>query len=276
MAGIVVPMPIRGSAGNNNRLGLISSIEEASDIIFMMKLITAFVLCAAAMLGQTGTAKPAASTTPAAPTGPALENGYYATIQTSMGPIVCKLYEKEAPITVKNFVGLARGTKQWTDPKTGQKVTRPLYNGTIFHRVITGFMIQGGDPLGTGTGDPGYKFQDEFDPNLKFDIPGRLAMANSGPATNGSQFFITEVPTPHLNGKHTIFGQVVEGQDLVTKIANVPKNGNDKPTTPIRIVAINFKRVGPAPAGTTPTPAKKPVAPAVKKPAAAATPAVKK
>ena len=130
------------------------------------------------------------------------EPGLYATINTSMGAIVCKLFEKEAPLTVQNFMGLARGTKEWTDPRTGQKVTRPLYNGTTFHRVIPKFMIQGGDPLGTGTGGPGYSFKDEFSPLLKFDQPGRLAMANSGPNTNGSQFFITEGLTPHLNNHH--------------------------------------------------------------------------
>ena len=157
---------------------------------------------------------------PAAP--PAREPGLYATIKTSMGDITVKFYEKEAPITVRNFVGLASGAKAWKDPKTGQMVKRPLYNGTIFHRVIPGFMIQGGDPLGTGMGDGGFTIPDEFSPNLKFDVPGRLAMANIGqPHTGGSQFFITVVPTPHLNGKHTIFGQVIEGQDVVTKIVQV-------------------------------------------------------
>ncbi|MBI3666116.1 MAG: peptidylprolyl isomerase [Acidobacteria bacterium] len=160
-----------------------------------------------------------------------------------MGSIVCKLYEKEAPLTVKNFVDLSRGTKEWTDPKTGQKVKRPLYNGTIFHRVIPNFMIQGGDPLGSGMGDPGYKFRDEFSPALKFEQPGRLAMANSGPNTNGSQFFITEAPTPHLNNLHTIFGQVVEGKELVTKIATVPRDNNDKPRTPVVIKSIQIQRV---------------------------------
>src|SRR6266404_1459809 len=175
---------------------------------------------------------------PAAPSAPAREPGLYATFNTSMGPIVVVLYEKESPITVKNFVALARGGKPWTDPKTGQKVTRALYSGTIFHRVIPGFMIQGGDPTGTGMGDGGLTpLPDEFHPSLKFDKPGRLAMANAGPRTGTCQFFITEVPTPHLDGKHTIFGQVVEGQDLVTKIANTPKDASDKPRTTIRIVS---------------------------------------
>jgi cyclophilin family peptidyl-prolyl cis-trans isomerase len=159
-----------------------------------------------------------------------------------------KFYEKEAPITVKNFVDLARGTKAWKDPKTGQMVKRPLYAGTIFHRVIPGFMIQGGDPSGTGAGDVGFTIPDEFAPNLKFDVPGRLAMANTGqPHTGGCQFFITEVPYPSLNGGYTIFGQVIEGQDLVTKITHVPRK-DDRPLTPIKIVSIAIKREGPPPA----------------------------
>ena len=201
---------------------------------------------------------------PAAPAAPAREPGLYATITTSMGPIVCILYEKESPITVKNFVALARGgTKAWTDPKTKTKTTRPLYSGTIFHRVIPGFMIQGGDPTATGMGDGGLTpIPDEFSPSLKFDKPGRLAMANAGPRTGTCQFFITEAPTPHLDGLHTIFGQVIEGQDLVTKIANVPKDGNDKPKTPVKIVSVKITREGPAPA---PAPAVKKSAPAMKK-----------
>ena len=198
----------------------------------------------AILAGAFAQAPPAA--TPAAP--PTREPGLYATINTSMGAITVKFFEKEAPITVKNFVALARGTKAWKDPKTGQMVTRPLYAGTIFHRVIPKFMIQGGDPAGTGMGDVGFTIPDEFSPNLKFDVPGRLAMANLGqPHTRGCQFFITLVPTPHLNGKHTIFGQVIEGQDLVTKIVNVPTKA-EKPLTPVKIVSIVFKREGPPPA----------------------------
>ena len=204
---------------------------------------------------------------PAAPAAPARDPGLYATINTSMGPIVCVLYEKESPITVRNFVALARGGKPWTDPKTKTKTTRPLYSGTTFHRVIPGFMIQGGDPEGTGMGGGGLTpIPDEFTPSLKFDKPGRLAMANSGPRTGTCQFFITEAPTPHLDGLHTIFGQVVEGQDLVTKIANVPKDGNDKPKTPVKIVSIKITREGPAPAAA---PAVKKAAPAMKKTTAA-------
>jgi len=142
-----------------------------------------------------------------------------ATFQTSLGEIVVKLLPEKAPKTVANFVGLAEGTREWKDPRSGQSVKRPLYDGTVFHRVIPDFMIQGGDPLGTGTGGPGYRFEDELGPDNRFDRPGLLAMANSGPNTNGSQFFITEVPTPHLNRGHTIFGEVVKGLELVRKIA---------------------------------------------------------
>ena len=149
----------------------------------------------------------------------------YATFQTSMGEIVVKLLPEKAPKTVENFVGLAEGTREWTDPRTGTKQQKPLYDGTVFHRVIPEFMIQGGDPLGTGTGGPGYKFADEIGPDNRFAKPGLLAMANAGPNTNGSQFFITEVPTPWLDKGHTIFGEVVKGQDLVAKIARA---GNGK------------------------------------------------
>ena len=142
----------------------------------------------------------------------------YAVFRTSRGNITVKLFEKEAPKTIENFVGLATGKREWIDPRTGQKSKAKLYDGTLFHRVIPQFMIQGGDPLGTGTGGPGYKFEDEFQSSKKFDKPFLLAMANAGPNTNGSQFFITEVPTPHLNGRHTIFGEVVKGGDLVPQI----------------------------------------------------------
>lgn len=156
----------------------------------------------------------------------------YATIKTSLGDIKIQLFADKAPKTVANFVGLAEGTK------TGKL----LYAGTIFHRVIKDFMIQGGDPLGTGTGGPGYQFEDEIDSSLTFDTPGILAMANSGPNTNGSQFFITTVPTTWLNGKHTIFGKVSMGMDVVTKIENTPVGGNDKPVTPVTIQSISIER----------------------------------
>jgi peptidyl-prolyl cis-trans isomerase A (cyclophilin A) len=142
----------------------------------------------------------------------------YATFKTSIGDIVVKLLPEKAPKTVENFVGLAEGAKEWKDPRSGQMVKKPLYDGTVFHRVIPQFMIQGGDPLGNGTGGPGYKFADEIGPDNKFSKPGLLAMANSGPNTNGSQFFITEVPTPWLDRGHTVFGEVVKGFDLVPKI----------------------------------------------------------
>ena len=163
-----------------------------------------------------------------------------------MGRLTCKLYEKEAPIAVANFIGLSTGAKDWTDPKTDKKVRgKSLYNGTTFHRVIPSFMIQGGDPLGSGMGDPGYYFEDEFNPALTFDVPGRLAMANSGPGTNGSQFFITEVPVPQLTGKHTIFGQCDEHTILlVASIARVDRDSNDKPTTPVVINKVTIVRDG--------------------------------
>jgi len=161
---------------------------------------------------------------------------------TNMGDIEIELFEKQAPVTVDNFVGLATGTKEWTDPKTLQKVKRPFYDGLAFHRVIPNFMIQGGCPLGTGTGGPGYRFKDEFDPSLKFDGPGYLAMANSGPGTNGSQFFITVAPTPHLTNRHTIFGKVVKGQDVADAIANVARGARDKPNEPVVIKKVEISR----------------------------------
>jgi cyclophilin family peptidyl-prolyl cis-trans isomerase len=170
-----------------------------------------------------------------------------------MGNITAKLFEAEAPKTVKNFVDLAEGRKAFKDPATGQMVRRPLYNGVTFHRVIPGFMLQTGDPTGTGAYDAGFTVPDEFTPALKFDRPGRLGMANIGrPNTGSCQFFITEVPTPHLNNMHTIFGQVVEGQDLVPKIAKVPRDQNDKPRTPVKITRVVIERVGPPPAAAAP------------------------
>jgi peptidyl-prolyl cis-trans isomerase A (cyclophilin A) len=172
-----------------------------------------------------------------------------------MGRITCKLFDKQAPKTVANFIGLAEGTKDWTDPATHQKMhNKRFYDGTAFHRVIPEFMIQGGDPTGTGTGDPGYMFEDELDPDLNFDVPGRLAMANSGPNTNGSQFFITEVPTEWLNQKHTIFGQCDDSGILVVKsIARVARDDNDKPMEP-----VTLKKVTIVPAGQPVPPAPQP------------------
>lgn len=169
--------------------------------------------------------------------------GEYAIFYTSMGEIVCRLLPKESPKTVANFVGLATGTKAWTNPETGKQMRTPLYSGTTFHRVIPGFMIQGGDPVGTGEGSPGYAFDDEIDPNLVFDKPGVLAMANSGPNTNGSQFFITVAPAPHLNGHYSIFGQVVSGQEVADAIANVQRDENDKPLTPVTLKRVVIKTV---------------------------------
>ena len=161
------------------------------------------------------------------------------TIKTSMGEIKIKLFPKIAPKTVENFVGLATGTKAWKDPTTGQEVKgKPLYAGTIFHRIIPNFMIQGGDPRGNGSGGPGYQFEDEFSNEVKFNKPGILAMANAGPATNGSQFFITVAATEWLNNRHTIFGEVTSGMDVVQKIATAPRGPNDLPQTQIKIESV--------------------------------------
>jgi peptidyl-prolyl cis-trans isomerase A (cyclophilin A) len=159
----------------------------------------------------------------------------YATFKTSMGDIVVQLFEDKAPKTVANFVGLATGTKEWTDPHTGEKVKKPLYNGTIFHRVIPGFMIQGGDPLGNGTGGPGYRFEDEFHPDLRHTKGGILSMANAGPNTNGSQFFITLAPTAWLTDKHTIFGEVTSGMEVVEAIGKCQKGPGDRPVKDVVI-----------------------------------------
>jgi len=177
------------------------------------------------------------------------QDGLYLTFETSMGDVSCKLFEKEAPLTVHNIVGLALGKLPYVDPRTKQKVTgKRFYDGLIFHRVIPFFMIQGGDPLGTGVGGPegpGFPYKDEFVTSLKFDVPGRLAMANAGPNTNGSQFFISEVPVPYLNGKHTIFGQC-GNLDVVKAIARVP-SVEDRPVKQVTINKVRVERVGPAP-----------------------------
>ena len=172
----------------------------------------------------------------------ALKPGTYAQFTTSMGNFTVLLFEQDAPKTVANFVGLAEGTKEWTDPKTGQKVKRPYYDNLIFHRIIDGFMIQGGDPLGVGTGGPGYQFADEFSPKLRHSKEGILSMANSGANTNGGQFFITLGPTPHLDNKHSVFGEVVEGMDIVRKIGKVKVGMNDKPVTPVTM-SVKIERV---------------------------------
>jgi peptidyl-prolyl cis-trans isomerase A (cyclophilin A) len=176
------------------------------------------------------------------PTGPTV------VLDTSMGRLTCRFFQQQAPQTVANFIGLAEGTKPYTDPVSKQKVTnKHFFDGTTFHRVIPAFMIQGGDPTGTGTGDPGYMFADEFDPGLNFDVPGRLAMANSGPGTNGSQFFVTTVPTTHLDQKHTIFGQCDDASVTVAKaIEAVPRDPDDKPLQPVTLNKVTIVRDGQA------------------------------
>jgi peptidyl-prolyl cis-trans isomerase A (cyclophilin A) len=166
----------------------------------------------------------------------------YATLKTSMGDIVIQLFEDKAPKTVANFIGLATGTKEWTDPKTSEKVKRPLYNGTIFHRVIPGFMIQGGDPLGNGTGGPGFRFEDEFHPDLRHTKGGIFSMANAGPNTNGSQFFITLAPTLHLDNRHSVFGEVVKGQEIVVAIGNASRDMRDRPIKDVVLKEVVISR----------------------------------
>lgn len=213
--------------------------------------------------GQTSV-KNSAPTHRAAAPGAATSGNPVAVIDTTAGKLRCTLFEKQAPVTVANFIGLAEGTKDWKNPVSHvTKHNTPLYDGTIFHRVIPNFMIQGGDPAGNGSGDPGYSFKDEFDSSLLFDRPGRLAMANSGPNTNGSQFFITEVPTPHLNGKHTIFGQCDDASvALVKQIARLASDPRDnRPFRPVKINHISIERGGSAASGKSiskPTTAKKP------------------
>ncbi|MFN7936640.1 MAG: peptidylprolyl isomerase [Bryobacteraceae bacterium] len=216
--------------------------------------------------------------------------GLYGTMVTTMGTLKFELYEKVAPQTVRTFVELSLGRKQWFDENVNQMVRRPLYPGVTFHRVIPGFMIQAGDPTGSGAGNVGFSVPDEFSPDLKYDRPGRFGAANIGqPNTNSSQFFITEVPTPHLDGRHSIFGQVTENVELVGQIARVPTGAQNKPATPVKIVKITFERVGPVPPNapegapvrravpakktSTATPTKKAAAPAAatKAPAAAPT-----
>jgi len=214
-------------------------------------------LAASSVAAQT---PPARAETPA----PAKEPGLYWTFETSMGDIHCKLYENDAPLTVRTMVRLALGKQSYVDPKSNQTVIgKKFFDGLIFHRVIPNFMIQGGDPLGTGMGGPGgpgFPFKDEFSPNLQFDVPGRLAMANAGLGTNGSQFFVTEVPTPHLNNHHTIWGQCGD-LEVVKAIARVPRSAAGMPNTPVVIKHVEIERVGPKPANAPeggPAPATKP------------------
>jgi peptidyl-prolyl cis-trans isomerase A (cyclophilin A) len=219
-------------------------------------IYSALTLLAVSAAAQTASPHKAAASRPAKPSQPALpevalpaDPGRYAIFYTSMGNTVCRLFEQDAPKTVANFVGLATGTKPWKDPATGRMKHTPLYSGTIFHRVIDQFMIQGGDPIGDGTGSPGYEFADEIGTRT-FDKPGILAMANSGPNTNGSQFFITVAPQEHLNGHYSIFGEVVSGQDVVDAISKVPTDPRDKPLTPVKLIRVLIKSVPAAKPGT--------------------------
>jgi peptidyl-prolyl cis-trans isomerase A (cyclophilin A) len=228
----------------------------------------AIAVASIAAVGQ-DTSKPVEPALPDAPQATAAAmihpNGPTVIMDTSMGRITCQFFEKQAPKTVANFIALAQGTKDWVDPQTQKPVhNKPLYDGTIFHRVIPEFMIQGGDPTGTGAGDPGFTFGDEFDPNLNFDVPGRLAMANSGPNTNGTQFFITEVPTEHLNQHHTIFGQCDDPSvNVVKTIARVERDPSDKPVTPVMLKKVTIvpegQSIPPDPnAAAKPSPAPQP------------------
>jgi len=171
-----------------------------------------------------------------------MTNTLTAKLRTNQGTVQVRLFPDQAPKTVQNFVELAEGSREWTDPETRQRTKARLYDGTIFHRVIPRFMIQGGDPLGTGTGGPGYKFADEIHPDLRFDRPYLLAMANAGPGTNGSQFFITVVPTPHLNGKHTIFGEVVDGREVVDRISQTQTDRNDRPVQDVVLESVSIEQ----------------------------------
>ena len=209
--------------------------------------VFALTVFAVGALGQTSPPAQAASPAPKAPV--VLGPGTYAYISTSMGQIVCQLLPAEAPKTVANFIGLVTGAKGWTDPKTGKERHTPFYNGLAFHRIIKGFMIQGGDPLATGEGGPGFALDDEISPNLHFEKPGMLAMAKrSFPNSAGSQFFITTAAAPWLETKYSIFGEVVEGQDVVDKISEVPTNEDDKPQTAVRIEKITIRKIGAHPA----------------------------
>jgi len=166
----------------------------------------------------------------------------YAKFETSEGNFKIRLFDQEAPNTVANFVGLVEGSKEWRDPKSGERRKAPFYDGIIFHRVINGFMIQGGDPLGQGTGGPGFNFADEFHPKARHDKAGILSMANAGPNTNGSQFFITLAPTPWLDNKHSIFGEIVEGYDVVEKISKAPRGAQDRPVKEVKVNSVKIER----------------------------------
>jgi peptidyl-prolyl cis-trans isomerase A (cyclophilin A) len=205
--------------------------------------LTALILIAFSFHSEAASKKTTKTVTKKTTTSKTQKKGkpMFALFETNLGNFKVKFYHDKAPKTVENFAGLAEGTKEWTDPNSGGKVKKPFYDGLIFHRVIDNFMIQGGDPLGTGTGGPGYKFEDEFNPTLKHK-KGVLSMANAGPNTNGSQFFITVADTPWLDGKHTVFGEVVEGMDTIDKIAKVKKGPNDRPVEPVIMKKVTIQR----------------------------------
>lgn len=217
--------------------------------LFASIFVTAIAVTAAAQTTPKP-ATPPADELPDAPEATAAvlmrPSGPTVVMDTSAGRITCQFFEKQAPNAVANFIGLAEGTKDWTDPATGKKMrNKRFYDGTAFHRVIPDFMIQGGDPTGTGAGDPGYSFADEFDPNLNFDVPGRLAMANSGPNTNGTQFFITELPYESLNQHYTIFGQCDDASvEVVKSISHVQTDSNDKPRVSVYLKKVTIVREG--------------------------------
>ncbi len=245
-----------------------------------MKRLSTFLLIVASAIAQTTPAAPAKKAAPAAapkkaaaPPLPDRDPGLYWIINTSMGTITAQLYEKEAPGTVANFVALTRGTKSYKS-KAGAMVKGPYFTNLLFHRVIPGFMIQTGDVAGTGSSDCGFTIKDEIVPTLKYDKPGRLGLARlNDPNTGSCQFFITDAAYPSLSGQYTIFGQVIEGQDIVGKIGATPRDSNDKPRTPVKLVSAMIKRYGPAPAGTTPAAPAKKAAPGTTVPKKAATPA---
>lgn len=236
-------------------------------IAFSLAVTTSIVAMPLAV-AQSSAPLPDAPSATAGAVAPAVPTGPTVLFDTSMGRLTCQLFDQQAPQTSANFVGLATGTKTWTDPGTHQQMTgKPFYNGTQFHRVIPGFMIQGGDPLATGAGDAGYYIPDEISPSLRFDVPGRLAMANSGPNTNSSQFFITESAYPSLNGRYSIFGQCDPHSVLVAAtIARVERNAEDKPYTPVLLNKVTIVQAGqpipPEPPPTAPTVAAPPPAPA--------------
>jgi peptidyl-prolyl cis-trans isomerase A (cyclophilin A) len=215
-----------------------------------MWILVVSLVISGAGVGASLLAGPAQAPAPSNAATPERDPGLYWIMQTDMGAISCKLFEKEAPVTVSTMVGLAIGKKSYVDPTTKQTVHKKFFDGLTFHRVIPGFMIQGGDPLGNGAGSPegpGFPYKNESSPGLNFDVPGRLAMANAGPNTNGSQFFVTEVPNPSLNGGYTIWGQC-DNPDVVKAITRVKRDSNDKPLTAVHIQHVIAQRVGPAPA----------------------------